>query len=69
LIFFPLGWQLAVGGAFLKILNQLIVLSAVNKRLKEPISIGFFPILDFVHCMFIFAFSFPARFSRRATWM
>jgi cellulose synthase/poly-beta-1,6-N-acetylglucosamine synthase-like glycosyltransferase len=69
LLFFPLGWQLAAGGAFLKILNQLIVLSGVNKRLKEPISIGLFPILDFVHCMFIFAFSFPARFSRRATWM
>jgi len=69
LLFFPMGWPLALSGAFLKILNHGIVLRAVNKRLKEPISSWLLPVLDFVHSMFIFAFSFPARFSRRATWM
>ncbi len=69
LAFFPLGWPLALGGAFLKITNQVVVLNAVNRKIKEPISNWFFPVLDFVHCMLIFVFSFPARFSRRATWM
>lgn len=68
LLFFPKAWPV-VGFLFLfKLINQAYVFSRVNEQLKEPISIWLFPLLDFVHSMVIFAFSFPARFSRRATW-
>jgi glycosyltransferase involved in cell wall biosynthesis len=69
ILWIPMGWTVALAGYVLKTLNQMIVLRAVNSKLKEPISIWAYPILDFVHGMFIFAFSIPARFSRRATWM
>jgi glycosyltransferase involved in cell wall biosynthesis len=68
-LWLPMGWTVVLAGYFLKTLNQMVVFRAVNKKLKEPISIWAYPFLDFVHGMFIFAFSIPARFSRRATWM
>ena len=68
LCFYPLAWPVVGAGFLLKISNQTLVLSKVKKRLGESISIGWLPFLDIVHTFTIFAFSFPARFSKRATW-
>ncbi|HRH33757.1 MAG TPA: glycosyltransferase [Catalimonadaceae bacterium] len=58
-----------VGGLFLfKLVNQAYVMNRVNERLKEPISVWLFPLLDIVHSISIFVFSFPARFTKRTTW-
>lgn len=69
LLVFPLTMPLAAGFFMFKILNQAIVMNRVKRIIAEPISFWAFPVLDFVHCMLIFAFAIPARFSRRVTWM
>lgn len=68
LAFFPKAWPVVAGLFMVKLINQAFVMGRVNEQLKEPISIWLFPLLDFVHSIVIFAFSFPARFSKRATW-
>lgn len=68
LSFYPLTWPVAAGGFMLKMMNQMVILHKAKKRLGERISSGWLPLLDFVHTFTIFAFSFPARFSKRATW-
>jgi len=68
LLFFSLGWLVALSGYFIRALNQMFVFRAVNQKIKEPFSIWMFPVLDFVHTILIFVFSFPAIFSRRVTW-
>ena len=68
LLFFHQTWPIALCGLFIKMVNQALVMRQVQQRLKEPFSVWMFPMLDFVHTMAIFALSFPARFSKRATW-
>lgn len=68
LAFYPLAWPFVGAGFVLKIVNQTVVMNKVKKRLGESISAVWLPFLDFVHTFTIFAFSFPARFSKRATW-
>ena len=69
LLFFKEAWMVAGLGLFLKMANQTFVMYRVKQNLNESISVWMFPVLDFVHSIVIFAFLFPARFSRRATWM
>jgi hypothetical protein len=69
LFFVPMGWAFALGGFLFRSLNQMLVMAAVKKKIQEPFSVWLLPWLDFVHGMLIFAFSIPARFSKRATWI
>jgi cellulose synthase/poly-beta-1,6-N-acetylglucosamine synthase-like glycosyltransferase len=69
LFFFSLTWPLALGFFLFKTLNQALVMNRVKRIIAEPISFWVFPVLDFIHCILIFAFAIPARFSRRVTWM
>lgn len=68
LFFFPLTWPLALGFFLFKTLNHAVVMNQVKKILAEPFSFWAFPLLDIVHSILIFAFAFPARFSKRVTW-
>jgi glycosyltransferase involved in cell wall biosynthesis len=69
LFFFPITLPLVAVGFIWKIANHAVVMNQIKKKLNEPFSIWLFPLLDFTHSIAIFAFSFPARFSKRATWM
>ena len=69
LFFYSLTLPLALGGFLWKIINHAVVMNQIKRRLNEPFSFWIFPLLDFVHSVSIFAFSIPARFSKRVTWM
>lgn len=68
LLLFPPVLPIVAGIFAVKMINQAYVMTRVNSRLKESIPFWMFPILDIVHSISIFVFSFPARFSKRTTW-
>jgi len=69
LFFFSLTLPLVSIGFLWKVVNHAVVMNQIKRKLNEPISFWAFPLLDFIHSIIIFAFSFPARFSKRVTWM
>jgi len=69
LFFFELTMPLAIGGFVWKMVNHAVVMNQIKKKLDDPFSFWAFPLLDIIHTLSIFAFSIPARFSKRATWM
>jgi len=69
LFFFSLTLPLAIGGLLWKMVNHAVVMNQIKRKLAERFSFWSFPFLDIMHSVCIFAFSFPAKFSKRATWM
>ncbi|WP_134088762.1 glycosyltransferase [Olivibacter sp. XZL3] len=68
LIFQPRYWPLAVGAYGLRLACQLLINIPVMKRLQVNDLIGWFPLMDLLHFVYISAMGIFALFRKKVQW-